>query len=776
MKKIFHEMHRRSLWQVIGIYLAGSWLVLQVVDQLTESAGLPEWVPSFALVLLLIGMPVVVATAFLQHRSPAPDESSEPAPAAPAGPSGGDGGTPTVAAATREISAPVDAGSGDTVPRRLFTWRNAIVGGVGAAVLFAVVMGGWSYARNQGIGGAGTLVAKGVIDDGERVILADFSGDSTMAEVATMAFRVDLSQSPTINVADLNFLRTVLERMEVDPDSRLDEELAREAAIREGLKAIVAGDVARAGGSYIVSARLVAAESGEELISLRETASDSSKVMESIDQLSRRMRERLGESLASIRASTPLDRATTTSLEALRKYSQALKAIDSGDLDLGKALLAEAVELDPKFAMAWRKLAVTEYDDVNARKEAATRAYELRDLLTDRERYMTIGTYHGYVTLDNDAAITAYRTLLEQYPDDAWALNNVALQYADQGKLDLSIEYLERAIAADPYTPNAYINLAGGLHYLGQRDSAYAVMDQFEEVLPDNPELVDWRARFAAADWDYARARELADELARTDKSEFRRRANDLIAAVELAEGRLVQAERNWLDARTEVDPLRQAAWLAWNELLIRDDAEVAAEILDRALESGVQVDTAEGASERAFQYALAGRPSEARAWLAADRRADNEYATLPAPLRAAQDSWFEAALAIGGGEYADAAALLQQAEREMDSFYDGLGVRTVSWDLARAFDRAGMADSAIARYEAALVNSSEIIDLPRQPREIPTTYLRLAELYDARGDLEQAAGYYGRFVDLWNEADPEFQPKVERARARLEEIVRERG
>ena len=768
MKSLFQEFHDRSLWQVIGIYLAGSWLVLQVVDQLTESAGLPEWVPSFALVLLLIGLPIVVATAFLQHRSAA--RSSGPEEIGPA----------AVASAVSEDRAPADAATSRAtsagMPRQLFTWRNAILGGVAAAFLFAVVMGGWAYARNQGIGGAGTLVAKGVIEDGERLILADFSGDSAMAEVATMAFRVDLSQSPTVNVADLNFLRGVLERMEVDPDTPLDEELAREAAIREGVKAIVAGDVARAGGNYILSARLVAAESGEELVNLRETASDSSKVMDAVDQLSRRMRERMGESLGSIRASTPLDRATTTSLEALRKYSQALKAIDSGDLDLGKSLLQEAVGLDPDFAMAWRKLAVVEFDDPRARRAAATRAYELRDLLTDRERYMTVGTYNGYVTLDNDAAITAYRTLLEQYPDDAWALNNVALQYAEQGKLDLSTEYLERAIEADPYTPNAYINLAAGLHFLGSTDSALAVMDRLEEMMPSNPEVIDWRARFAAADWDYETARTLAEELSRTDKTEFRRRALDLMAAVELAQGRLERAERNWLDARSSDDPMRHADWRAWNELLIRQDPGEATAVLDRALAAGVEVDTAEGATQRAFLYALAGRPADARKWLEADRRADNEYSTLPAPLRASADSWFEAALALGDRRYDEAVSSLQQAEREMDSFYDGLGVREVSWDLARAFDRAGMADSAIVRYELALEHTDEVVDLDRQPRQAPITYLRLAELYDERGDLEQAAGYYGRFIDLWEEADPEFQPKVAAARARLEEIVRERG
>jgi tetratricopeptide (TPR) repeat protein len=768
MKKLFQEMHARSLWQVVGIYLAGSWLVLQVVDQLTESAGLPAWVPSFALVLLLIGLPIVVATAFLQHRTPASGALAAADREAGVAPVSEDGAEPPT-------SGSADGPQG-SAPRRLFTWRNAILGGVGAALLFGVVLAGWTYARNQGIGAAGTLVAKGVIDEGDRVILAEFSGDSAMAEVATMAFRVDLSQSPTINVADASFLRSTLQRMEVDPEARLDEELAREAAIREGLKAVVAGDVARAGGSYVVSARLVAAESGEDLVNLRETASDSSRVMEAIDQLSRRMRERLGESLGSIRASAPLDRATTTSLEALRKYSQALKAIDAGDHDLGTGLLEEAVQLDPEFAMAWRKLAVQEFDDVQARKAAATRAYELRDLLTDRERYMTMGTYHGYVTLDNDAAINAYRTLLEQYPEDAWALNNIALQYAEQGKLDLSNQHLERAIAADPYTPNAYINLAAGLHYLGHADSALAVLDRLEQVMPENPEVTDWRARFAAADWDYAKARRLADELMRTDRTELRRRALDLIAATDLAEGRLERAERSWLDARTDRDPLRHAAWRAWNELLVREDPRGAAAILDRALASGAEVDSAEGGSERAWLYALAGRPDEARLWLDADRRADNEYATLPAPLRAAQDAGFEAAVATGAGRHEAAVELLRQAEREMDSFFEGLGVREISWPLARAFDRAGMADSAIVRYEAALEHSDEIIDLAAQPRQIPTTYLRLAQLYEERGDLERASGYYGRFVDLWDEADPEFQPRVERARARLAAIVAERG
>ncbi len=145
MKSLFQELHDRSLWQVIGIYLAGSWLVLQVVDQLTESAGLPEWVPSFALVLLLIGLPIVVATAFLQHRAPTPAQADA---------TGGSVSVPDAAgdesSASPAPAEPIAARTDESVPRRLFTWRNAILGGVGAAILFGVVMAGWSYARNHG--------------------------------------------------------------------------------------------------------------------------------------------------------------------------------------------------------------------------------------------------------------------------------------------------------------------------------------------------------------------------------------------------------------------------------------------------------------------------------------------------------------------------------------------------------------------------------------------------------------------------------------------------
>ncbi|MBK5098736.1 MAG: hypothetical protein JJE01_13200, partial [Gemmatimonadetes bacterium] len=208
MKKLIHEAHRRSLWQVLGIYLAGSWIALQVVAQLADSVGFPDWVEPFALVLLVIGLPIVMATAFVQEGvAPAKAVESE---------DGGDSQlAPTVTDSDTVIEAPVAAASASSGTRRLFSWRNALGGGALAFLFLVAVTIAWIVMRQAGIGPAGSLVARGVIDDRAPVIVADFTAqDSLLARAATEAFRVDLSQSPSVQVLEPAFLVEALGRME----------------------------------------------------------------------------------------------------------------------------------------------------------------------------------------------------------------------------------------------------------------------------------------------------------------------------------------------------------------------------------------------------------------------------------------------------------------------------------------------------------------------------------------------------------------------------------
>ncbi|NIP60733.1 MAG: hypothetical protein GWM92_20145, partial [Gemmatimonadetes bacterium] len=227
-------------------------MALQVVESLTESAGLPDWVPSFALVLLVIGLPIVMATAFVQEGMGGGDE----APATPGGsqgaPAGAEGSaTGEVPGDVRSAGAPTGAGPGEAAPgpgavdvagaaagpgaddsglhHRLLTWRNAIVGGVLAFALLGVVVAGYFVMWSTGVGPVGNLVAQGVIEDGERVVLASFA-DATgegLGDVVTEALRVDLSESSVLQLVEDADVEPVLARMQVEPGTPLTAELAR---------------------------------------------------------------------------------------------------------------------------------------------------------------------------------------------------------------------------------------------------------------------------------------------------------------------------------------------------------------------------------------------------------------------------------------------------------------------------------------------------------------------------------------------------------------------
>jgi hypothetical protein len=213
--RVERGVRQRSVAQVIGIYLVGGWAAYQVVLGLYEGLGLPRWVLPITLLLLLVGLPIVALTALAQRRPVATEEA------------------------------------GPSRLQRLLTWKRSVVYGVIAFTLLAITTTGFVTMRSLGIGPIGTLVAKGVVDAGERVVLADFqasgAADAALARAVTEAVRMDLMQSDLIRLVEPTQLRGALQRMQRDPAAGLPEETARELAQREGLKAVLAGDVARLG-------------------------------------------------------------------------------------------------------------------------------------------------------------------------------------------------------------------------------------------------------------------------------------------------------------------------------------------------------------------------------------------------------------------------------------------------------------------------------------------------------------------------------------------------
>jgi hypothetical protein len=191
MKKVVHEIHRRSLWQMLGIYLAGSWIALQVVEQLTEAAGLPEWVRPFSLVLLLLGFPIVMATAFIQQGMTG-KQAEPPGQSVADGQSRADEG---------DLEPPPAREQG--THHKLFTWKNAMLGGLAAFALLGILTAGYLFMRTTGIGPAGTLVAQGLLEEGAKVVLADFeSADEDADRPPPVAHHPDSRAERAVRGAD----------------------------------------------------------------------------------------------------------------------------------------------------------------------------------------------------------------------------------------------------------------------------------------------------------------------------------------------------------------------------------------------------------------------------------------------------------------------------------------------------------------------------------------------------------------------------------------------
>ncbi len=800
MKTLIHEIHRRSLWQVLGIYLAVSWVAIQVVETLTQSAGLPDWVPPGAIVLLVIGLPIVMATAFVQEGVRGKGEAPDGAGASEAGLAGPTGTAPDTRPATHERGATdasgnelpateatagdLSAGTGSldrpsTRPSRfarLFTWRNAIAGGVLAfAGLGALVTSYW-FMWATGVGPVGSLVAQGVIEEADVIILADFENatdDPLMGDLVTSTLRIDLVESPMITVAEPLFLEQVLQRMGRDPGEPITPAVAREIAVREGLKAVIEGEVRTAGSEFLLSATIRSADDGRSLAAFRVVAEDEGEVVEALDELSQDIRERAGESLKSIRADAPLESVTTSSLDALRKFTEAERLTEEGDEMAALTLLDDAVELDAEFAMAYRKIAVlyanTGLDPVRM-IEAATKAYELGARLADRERYLAEANYHVVVTGDREAAIQAYRTVLRSHPDDQSALNNLANQYIGFDD-EAALELYRRANSGPGESNTSNANLVITLLRLGRFGEAEEALVRYESRYPlDLAAQVQrywlhfFRGEFEAAD-------SVALDLARNPRAsaQSRQAGHSNLGATDLFHGRIEAAAAHHGDAQraaAEAGPTAEyyEAWLMpVTELMLDLDSGAGLRMLDDLGDLFEQVPpVARPYLVLGALAATAGEPERARRYL------DDWEANVPVDYRSDDDEAnrivAEGLIDWRTGDPARGLELVDQGRQDLNCNFCWLFIR------ALVVEDAGTPDEALAAWEefANTIQGFYYINA----RGWPLAWERLCHLHAEHGEATSAAQYCSRFVDVWADADPRLQPRVRSAQQRLDALT----
>jgi len=755
MGNLIREIHRRSLWQVLGIYLAASWIVLQVVDVVGNNFGLPDWVAPAALVLLLLGLPVVVATAFVQEGM----TTKEPGPA------------PQSLADVGEVprsSAPAPSGH-----RKVFTWKNALVGGGAAFLLLVLLTGGYLFLRSSGIGPAGTLVAQGVLEEGAKVVLADFeSPDPDLADVVTGALRIDLLQSSTIRVVERTELSAALERMQLDPDAGLTSDVARDLAAREGYGAVIQGEIGTAGAGYVLTASIVGGEDWASLAGFRATARSEDDLIDAIESLSRDIRDKSGESLRTVRNAPALQRVTTASIEALRIYTRA-EDLEDSDREGAAELYERAIEIDPDFAMAHRKLAVVLGNMGIRRTEevaALKRAYELRDRLPEAEGYLAEAYYESGVRGDRQATIRAYERLLEIEPDNVAALNNLALRYFDMGRAEDAEPLLEHALEVESFQVGL-TNLAGARWILGEPEAADAVLDLASQTLPGAAGIFeDQRVRLAFGVQDYERAAALStayserflrpSERVRFASQQFR--LGTLHGRLDRAVGHVDE-----FDAAPSFVGHPVVMSVSRNRLLaIRGDTATAVRAIVDDFD-GVRSGRPPG--ERLYEVVIPvllelGAEGPATELLGEWRREVPED-------ELGLDGWdarreVEARLAFARGDLAEARRRWEAYERACP----GWCAVVSSLGLARTHDAAGDHDAAIEEYERFLADHGSDRSLDDAFHRA-SVLERLGRLYADRGDRASATRHLTAFVELWADADAELQPRVEAARDRLAEL-----
>ena len=728
----------------------------------SDVVGLPDWVFPGSVGVMLAGLPAILGTAYVQrtaHRAYTATPHRTP------------GGTPSMQHGTMATLA--------LKASPHVSWRRTWLGGSLAVGAFAVLVVGYMVTRALGIGPAASLRGTGAFGDRETLVVADFRsppGDSTLGGTVAEALRTDLGQSSSLNVLTRASIRQILALMERPTESAVSFDLAREIATREGAKAVLDGGIVRLGQTYVISGRLVAALDGAELATFRETAANDDELLGALGKLSRAVRERAGESLRTIRASSELERVTTPSLPALRKYVEgSLIADEQGDSDRGIAMLREAVALDTSFAMAWRKLAVILNNEGLDRGEAlaaVSTAYRHRARLTEMERLLTEGYYFTQgPEPSHDKALAAYEDAIRLDSNSTSALNNAGVVYLQKRDLERAEAMYRRVTKLPRSFGGAFTNLIRVQVRNGRFDAADSTVAAFETRFPKSTERADaaWFVAWGRGDLDRA------DSIGRmgyaaAPGSRPAIRAALGVGLVAERRGKLRESQR-WTAIASEATV--RAAPSAANRFAPALDTAYFAAVLGDA--GGARAAIARGLARVPMDsIAPSERPWDRVAEIAIliedpalARQALAGYARdLASSARdsAGRHAFYAAGVAFAERRWDDAIRVLHEADRRL-SIYD----RNAWVQLARAHDLAGHADSAAAYYEKFV--STADAEAYLDAHWLAPALRSLGELYASKGDNRKAIEQYNRFVEMWRNADPELQPQVKEAQDRLAQL-----
>jgi tetratricopeptide (TPR) repeat protein/predicted Ser/Thr protein kinase len=342
-------------------------------------------------------------------------------------------------------------------------------------VVVGLAVGGWLFFSRKAH----------ALTDKDTIVLADFTnttGDPVFDGTLRQGLSVQLEQSPFLSIIPDQQVQQTLQMMDQKPDAKLTPEIARELCQRTGSAADLEGSIGQIGTEYLLTLKAVNCATGATLASTEAQASDKNHVLDALGKTASEIRNKLGESLSTVQKfNTPLEQATTSSLEALKAFSSGRRAMYSiGDAP-AIPLFKRAVELDPHFALADAFLGIA-YNDIGEPSIAADytrKAYELRDRTSEPERYFISDRYNNKVTGNIEKAEQYCELWIQAYPRAVDPRDNLAgAIYPVVGQYEKGVEEGREAVRLDPNSPVHYALLAFDYISLNRLDEAKATFAQ----------------------------------------------------------------------------------------------------------------------------------------------------------------------------------------------------------------------------------------------------------------------------------------------------------
>jgi serine/threonine protein kinase/Tfp pilus assembly protein PilF len=653
---------------------------------------------------------------------------------------------------------------------RKFLRRNRLAAlGTAAGLVFLVLSGvtAWSLLRRDG-------ATTPKLTDKDTIVLADFdnkTGDSVFDDTLRQGLSVELQQSPFLRLISDTQVQQTLALMGQPKDAQLSPEIAQQICERTASAATLEGSIASLGSQYVLGLRARNCTTGSILDQVQIQAARREDVLNALSRIAREFRTRVGESLATVeKHSTPLAQATTPSLEALKAYSTGRRAARiSGSNAAGRPFYRRAVEIDPQFAMAYAVLglAYSVTGETVLSAQSTTKAWQLRDRVSDRERFYIDFTYDRQVTGNLEKAYQTLESWLQTYPrgeqpNPQSLLGGVSTH--GTGRFDRAIEASQKAIAEDPDFAIGYYNLAAG----------YFFLDRFEEA-----ESTLQRASGRKLEYDASLALGYNIAVLKGDQERMDR-AMALARGKQRVEHWIAHEEALALARSGRLQTSRRSSNRAVNLTLQEGQREVAASYLAaRAVWEAVCGNASEGKRNAMAALELSnGRDVEYTAALALGFSGESSRSEAVAGSLEKgfpEDTFVKftyvpvlrALAALRRGKPADSVEQLQMAlPYEMAA--NGLNFN--HWYLGGLHSAYVRGEALIAarRYGEAAAEFQKILDHRGIVGLDPIgalAHLQLGRVLALAGDKTKAKAAYEAFLALWNDADADV-PILKSAKA----------